>query len=693
MGVLNMVVKTLMGRAPRRSGTELTSPMPRVPPLIISGLLGLASLGGCAEGGSLSAVSDPGVGAELGKADVTVGPIQTLSCGVESSFVRRGSFARFSVEAFDQSGAQSRNYHLKVSPASGARVVQRDQVIFNLDGLYEVSCCSNDTSKCDQVAIRVGESTPALSVSIDSFSHQQALLSGHAVDRTGKAALVSVNGARVTSDDQGRFSLAMPTHTGLNRYEIKAVGSDGTQSLRRAWTLGGPFAEVSADEQSMARLHLAKAGYPIVSRVLTGLMLKYLDEYGSSPNFRQVQEGSSLGYSWEVIPKSTAVDASQVTLVPGRVDNELALHVEIDGFQVFADGRTRFGGGAWRARDVSVYADLSILVYFYVHADGFDIGDVEIDLGNLNLEISDMPGFFENVLEFFFKGNIQNQLIAVIKSVGDKGLNRILTGFEVREEVSLPAPLNTSLDMNGQVVELTSTDAGVTLGIGLVVDGETDPARRAAPGPVHTSGQAPELYRETPYELTLHLDLLNRIFFAAWQTGGLDFVHTIERPLGDEGLIGDQLLTIFATPDLPPVVSLGDREGELIIELGALKVDGVLESDLGAFNCALEVGSSLRALLSGGRDQLFVSAAVTSIEADVLIAPAGWELEATRRTLETVLAEEVIPEYAQLLSTLPVPRVDLSQFGLDNINQLSVHDTQVATQPYSISIAADLHLE
>jgi hypothetical protein len=661
--------------------------------IIFSVILSVCFGGGCADGGSLSTEEIEGGGAALGKADITVGPIQSLTCGVESSFVRRGSFARFSVQALDQSGAKSRNYRLEVSPPSGARVVQRDQVIFDLDGLYQVQCCSNDTPQCDQVAIRVGEDTPALSVSIDPFSNQQTKLSGHAVDRTGKPAQVSVNGVQANSDDQGRFNITLPVNSGLNRYEVKAIGSDGEKSLRRAWTLGGPFIDVDSNHLSMARLKLATSGYPMISRVLTGLLVKQLDEYSDSPSFQQVQRGSSLGYSWEISPHSTMVEGAHVNFIQGRSDGELALHVEMQGFQIFANGRTRFGGGSWRERDVSVYADLDILVYFQTFAHGFEIGDIEIDLDQLDLEISDMPEFFEGVLEFFFEGSIQNELVKVIQSVGDKGLSTILTGFKVREEISLPEPLNTSLEMNGEVVELTTTGEGVTLGLGLSVDGETDPARQSAPGPVMTNGDTPDFHRDVPYELTVHLDLLNRIFFAAWQTGGLDFVHTIERPLGDDGIIQDKLLTVFITPELPPTVTLGEREGELIVEIGALRVDGVLESQLGVLNCALDVGASFRALLSGGPDQLFVSSAVNSIEADVLIAPAGWEVEATRQMLDQVLIEEVIPQYAELLSTLPVPTADLSQLGLSGVQRLSARDFEVTTQSHSISIGATLKLE
>ena len=659
--------------------------------VLMIGLSICVFVGGCAQGEYLT--TEEGGGGGFGKADITVGPIQTLTCVAESSFVRRGSFARFSVNAIDQSGAKSRNYHLEVTPPNGARIVQRDQVIFDLDGLYEVRCCSNDTPKCDQVAIRVGESTPALSVSLDPFSQGQAHLSGHAVDRSGNPAKVNVNGNPVSSDAQGRFTMVLPAETGLNRYEVIALGSEGEQSLRRAWTLSGPFIDINSISPSTVRLRLSPMSYPMISQVLTGLLVKLLGEYSNSSGFRQVQEGSSLGYSWEVLPTSTLVEEAQVNLVSGRSDGELALDLQMRGFQIFAQGRTRFGGGYWREHDVSVFTNIGFIVYFQVFEGGFEVGDVDINLDQLDLEISELPGFFEGVLEFFFENSIQNELVKVIKSVGNQGLSDILTGFEVREQIKLPEALNTTLELSGQVIELNSSDKGITLGFGLSVDGETDPARVSAPGPIVTSGDQATFNRESSYELALHLDLINRIFFAVWQTGGLDLIQTVPRPIGDDGIIRDELLTIFVTPELPPVVRMGEREGEIMVDLGAMRVDGVLETELGVLNCALEVGTTFRVLLSGGQDSLYASSVVTSFEADVLIAPAGWEIEPTRQMHDRVLSEKVIPRYAELLSTLPIPTADLSGFNLPNIHTLSVRDFVITTPFNSISISAGLNLE
>ena len=45
-------------------------------------------------------------------------------------------------------------------------------------------------------------------------------------------------------------------------------------------------------------------------------------------------------------------EEANVNIVSGRQEGELGLHVEMNGFQIFADGRTRFGGGG-PCRDTS----------------------------------------------------------------------------------------------------------------------------------------------------------------------------------------------------------------------------------------------------------------------------------------------------------------------------------------------------
>lgn len=645
----------------------------------------------CAEG-SPPTLNDQ-AGGPFGKADVTIGPIDHIRCEIDESFVRRGGFAQVKVDARDSSGEASRNYRLIPSPEVGTRVVQRNQVIFDLDGLYAIRCCALDTDLCDQVAVQVGEQAPALAVSVQPFSEQGAALTGHALDRTGRAAKVTVNGYEVSSDDKGHFETRVATPTGLNHYEVVATGGDGESSIRHAWTIGGPFYNIDEIDPSALRLRLGIESYPLISQVLTDYFMQLAERTSNSDELSVTQSGSTLGYAWEVTPNRLAFGETDIRLASGTRADELTLIVSLEHFQVFAEGRTRFSEGSWQDRDVLVTADLYIEVPFSLHAQGIDIGQVKSQVERLEVEISDMPSFIEGILEFIFDRTIQRKLVKMIESVGDQGLSSVLTRFEFNEQTELPEPLSGELNLSGRVSELQVDHQGVTLGIGLSVDGETDPARINAPGPLMTSSELPKLNQDAPYELGIHLDALNRILFSAWQTGSLDFSSVSEQPLGRDELFGDQRLTLFVTPALPPVARMGDRLGEFIIEIGALRIDGILESDLAVLNCAIEVGASIRTLVSNHQDVILSSTSVEQLKADILIAPAGWEKEPTRALVAQIIKEDIAPKYADILRSIPIPNADLSDLDLPSINALITRSTFISTSANSLTVSADVEIK
>ena len=628
------------------------------------------------------------------KADVSSGPIEKLSCQIEESFVRKGSFARIKVDALDAEGIPSRNYELKPTPDVGTRIIQRNQIIFDLDGAYTVQCCALDSNVCDQVAVQVGELAPALAVSVQPFVEDGSSLRGHAVDSHGMAAKVTVNGYPVNSDEHGHFETRIATPSGLNHYEVIATGNDGTQSIRHAWAIGGPFYNVDEMDPSALRLRLGLNSYPLISRVLTDYFIQLADRTSNSAELSVTQSGSALGYNWEITPTRLGLGSTEVRLAEGSRADELILLVHLDDFQAFAQGRTRFRGGFWKDREVVVTADLYIEVPFILHTDGVQLGQVKSEVNRLDVEISDMPGFIEGILEFIFDGTIQRKLVEMIESVGDQGLSDVLTRFEFNEQLELPEPLTGELELTGRVSELQVDPQGLTLGIGLAVDGETDPARLHAPGPLMMNPDLPKLNLGSSYELALHIDALNRILFSAWQSGSLDIATIKDQPFGEtDDLLGDQSLTLFITPSLPPVARMGDRLGEIMIEFGALRVDGILNSDLGVLNCAIDVGASIRTLLSSREDLIQSSTAAENIKADILIAPAGWEREPTRALVERIIETDIAPNYAEILKRIPVPQADLSSLDLNSINALITRSLNVSTTSNSLTISAQLELK
>ena len=498
----------------------------------------------------------------------------------------------------------------------------------------------------------------------------------------------------MNSDETGHFATEVATPTGLNHYEVVATGEDGTSSTRYAWSIGGPFHDINEIDPSALRLRLGLDSYTLISRVLEAYFAQLVDRTSNSNELSVTQSGSALGYSYEITPSRLGLGPSEVNLVAGTRDEELILMVRLDDFQAFAQGRTRFGNGYWKNREVVVTADLYIEVPFSLHSNGIELGQVKSEVGRLDVQISDMPGFIEGILELIFKGTIRRKLVEMVESVGDQGLSDILTSFEFNEQIDLPEPLSGALELTGRVSELQVDQQGVTLGLGLSVDGESDPARLKAPGPLMTSADLPKLNLGAPYELALHIDALNRILFAAWQTGSLDMSTVADQPFGeDDDVLGNQYLTLFITPALPPVARMGERLGELIIEFGGLRVDGILESDLAVLNCAIDVGASIRTLLSSNDNIIQSSTAVEDLRADILITPAGWEREPTRLLVERLIETDIAPEYAKILRELPVPEADLSGLDLNAVNALITRSLAISSTENSLTMSAEIELK
>jgi hypothetical protein len=634
-----------------------------------------------------------------GKADITVGPIDKISCGIDSPFVRRGSYGSFKVEALDSSGAKSRNYSLTVDPQAGTRVIQRDQVVFDLEGQYEVQCCALDASEsrsiCDRVAVQVGSLHPALTVSVAPFSDEVTRVYGSAVDVLGAPAKVQINGQPVSVDEEGRFSMTANIQSGLNRFEVIATGGEGRQSEKRAWTIGGPFANINDLDPTALRVNLSALSLPTLEQILVGVLLKNINLYADSDRFREVKAGSALNYHWRLTPSEILRPEVELSLEISPRPSELNLRVNLPHFQILGNAETRFGNGEWRQGDVSVQGNFEISIDLGFHSGGIDLLNTDVKVSALELEIHDLPGVIEEILEFFLKGELQEALLDAIKQVGDKSLSDTLENFRVQEELTLPEPLFGSLDLEGRVSELTVNQDGILLGFGLYVDGETDPARVDAPGPLMSGMNLPYTPQGGPYEASLHIDLLNRLFFAAWQTGSLDFSMIMNDAIGNENdlITADDQLTLFMTPQLPPVVRMGPAQGELILELGALRMDGILDTTLGVWNCAINVGASVRAILSADQMGLRVSATTEMIEADVLIAPAQWELEPTRRYLEALIAKDVLPKYLEILRDLPLPDADISSLEISGIHALKIADLKVSSTSSGLNVGADLLLE
>jgi hypothetical protein len=644
---------------------------------------------GCAEQAT-SIDQDQNNTGSFGKADITVGPIQSIQCNPQTHFVQRGGFGEFNVNAVDSIGKESRNYELTITPVSGTRIVQRNRVIFDQEGRYDIQCCSLDTPECDHVAVHVGSLNPTLSLNIAPFSEGEVQITGQALTSLGKPAQVWINDQELPTNAQGQFEIWQPSPQGMNRFLAKAMDEDGRTSTRNGWTIGGPF-QSGESSRSLLKVALAQDVFRDLENMVEQLLVRSINEYAQGDDFKKMHSGSELGYSFEVMPSDIPIPQINLELTTGPEENQLQLYATIPQFTLLGDARTRFAQGAWKERTISVQADIEVQGTFRFEGTDLALDELTADVANLDVEISDLPGFIEGILEFFFEREVRTQILKALESAGNESLEGIISGFEFQDTLTLPDPLKGDLDLSAKINHLYSNSQGLQIGFDFGFNGETDPRYQKAPGPItHQSALLPSSF-DHPYQAQMHIDLFNQFLFELWQMGALEKQVPVYGVIGEEDDdIQADLLTLFISPQLPPVLTLGTRPGEVVFNLGGLRIDGVLESNVGFWNCAIEVGIQARSLIDQWGDDVSFNFTAEAIDIDVLIAPGGWEIESTRRLLQSVINQDVLPDYIDLIEIIPLPQADLSGLRLPSFQSLKVSIDQVKNQESALSFEGNL---
>lgn len=621
-----------------------------------------------------------GAAAGTGKADVTVGPIVSIRCQASESFVRRGDFTEIVVDARDAHGAQSRNWELVVTPPQGVRVAQRNKVIFNDDGSFDVACVARDADLQDHAAVQVGRTAPALSVAAPAFSlRDEALLTGVALGRDGEPAQVTVDGVAVTVDAEGRFSSELPTPGGLGRFEVVATDAGGESTVRRVWSLAGPFGDLDRFAGDSLRVGLdGEALGQVAAAVARVAEARLLDPAFQAEILADLVGGDRDGRRWDVTITGYHFARPEVSLTPA--DDGLAFSLVLPQVRVDGGGAYKLPLFSWVERDMTMTAR-SVSVRGVVRAEGGSrlvASGVTGAFDDLKVDVEGLPGFIERLLLGWVDDDLREALEDGAARGLDEALDAVAEGFTFTRDVDLPEPLLGPLVVEGALGRVAVGPEGLSVGLQVTVDGETDPLRVDAPGPWQPAGGAPPpLTAGGPYQAALSLDLLNVFAFAAWQTGALDVAGHIEarRLEGDDSsapMLGE--LDWFVELRLPPVVSPGAAPGELLVDIGDIRADVIVDSELGPANTSAACGGRVAVRFAVVEGALTLEASVVALDVDMLVAPLGVEPELWRRYIERLLAARVLPDLVGFLAEMPVPeRVDLTSLEVAGLEALEVH--------------------
>jgi hypothetical protein len=624
---------------------------------------------------------------EGGKADSLAGPITALTCAVPEAHVRPGGFARVEVHATDVEGHASRNYAITVSPSAGTRVVQRNKVIFDHEGSYQLTCCALDAPHCDTAGVQVGRVHPMLVAQSTPFTDDGLVrLSGRATGRDGQTPRVTVNGATLELAADGRFNAFLAVVPGVNAFEVVATDGEGQWSTAHTWSMGGPFQAADVPRTNAARVRLGAEGFSQLTTLLGSAVEGFLESTHFDDLLNHRYEGTLRDRAWAVQPKFFNMGTPDLSLRATAGGLQVAVDLHAITFAATIGGDVPLLG--WTEREVTIGLSTFDLSGQLVARDGtLALESAEVTYSDPQVDVPGLPDFLVEATLRFFEDELSASLEARIKAAVETQVAGLAQAFAEPRSVTLPEPLWGALQVHGALEQITLDARGLQAQLAWAVDGDTDPRRADAPGYVITEGE-PVITGANPLELALALDAMNAALFAAWQIGALDLA--LEIPIQDLDRVGEvqvQRFDVFVDPQLPPMARPGDRPGEYLLELGGVRLDGVMETDLGVVNTALIAGATLRARIYIDDAGLNVTGSVEQLVADVLIPPKPLEAEPARRLVEQVLRERVLPRFADVLKTLPIPEADLAKIHLPGTH---LRATDIELVPAAPGV---LHLE
>ncbi len=662
-------------------------------------------LAGLALGCNNSDVGDEGGtpagegGGPGGKADVTVGPVDSIVCKAAESFVRVGGLTAIEVDARDAKGAQSRNYEVTVSPQLGTRVAQRNKVIFNNEGSFQIACCARDSGLCDQTAVQVGRLAPALSVEAPRFAVGRSVnLTGRATAREGKVAKLTINGVATEVEADGSFEALTPVDPGPNTFVLVAKDAAGETTTRYVWVLGGPFVSLDEPPGDGVQVFLGADAYGEFAEIVQGALRAFIDGPEFQEKLNATKSGSSGSYSWTMTPSEFRIEDIEFDLRPDW--RGIFVQVVLKRPVLTAHARTKYSDDDpewdedWVDRDVRASAYSIVVEGLLMPQDlGFVLNAVDVDVTDLELDIDGIPGFIVYALESYVEDELADSIREAVGDSANEKLGGVAMSFAGKTPLELPEPLSGTLVAEYALTRIQTDEAGLHLALSLTADGETDPLRVDAPGYLKSPTPEP-LGGHATYEAAIGTDALNAVLYAAWQTGGFDLAMSFGADeLTDSADVSADALDLLFDFELPPQVTAGERPGELLLHLGGVRLDAVYETNLGLVNTAVEIGATLVALVSVRDGVLEISSDARDLDVDVRVPPLNLPPEPARAYLERVLERTALPKLTRVLRTLPIPNADLSELDIPEITRLRAERLRVLRSESGLHLGGELVLE
>ncbi len=489
-----------------------------------------------------------------------------------------------------------------VAPAAIGQIDEAGVLTFASEGPATVLACAGMV--CGRAAVFVDDGPPTLVVEspergeiLDGEGGDTLTVAGSAVDSAGPVT-VRVNGVQAQTDDEGRFSVAIPATFGVNRVEVTAddgVQPDPAYDVRDVlWA--ADYEAVEGDGVTLTgavSLRIDQAlldtDNPVevpddggvlragdVAQVLD--MLVQLVELDSLLGDPQIAEGEPLDLRIE----SVDLGRPDVEMIFTAEGLELflvlpAVEVQTSGRLVIEDEQIDLTGSI--DAEVAAFATLQLTLE---DALAVTVGEVQVNLESIrgnyasdtaNALIDSLGTLLGNLVrdlaQDLISGLIADQLPALVDSALDTVLGTI---------GDIPLQFETGIDGVPPLdLALQITPAGLHIERATLLQLMLD-ARVQHPGPVeapHPDPGVPVLSSPEWVEVqgegigaSMRLALLNGLLHEVWRTRLLN----IQPPLPDElaGLLGDVVLDARMPPVVVPA-RLGS-EFPLTVQIGDLRM-------------------------------------------------------------------------------------------------------------------------
>jgi len=420
-------------------------------------------------------------------------------------------------------------------------------------------------------------------------------VNGQASDAYSDVVAVTVNGIPTALGADGLFELDYEAELGTNLIEVEAEDAAGNISHDTRAVLHGNYHPRAVMTPHALAAFFRADGFDVIEEIAVGLITEQVQDAvagAAGSGSVEIERFTFSRVELDLVPQNGYI-AANIKMYDMRVDVEVEFEIDLlfDEIDVTVDGNVRANPAEVSARIIPTLSPDGVI--------GIEFAGGDVSLHSFRFDISGIPGFIESLLD------------GLVRDIAEDVLNDALEDFALNDLFD-PATLLRSIDLLGTTLEfdfvvtaIPITPQGITMLSHAAVYNSA--AEERGPGPFIWPGGLSDVSADRVLNLAFAYNLINRLFYTMWESGGLDI--DLAELMGDGGadavplpldttafslLVGDELLTRYGSgvpiqmalrPLLPPVAEPffhATEPGVMRLEIGDMLIDFSVELDDGS---------------------------------------------------------------------------------------------------------------